>query len=28
MDAVGARLQVDGVGSFEASFTQLLEQTA
>ena len=28
MDAVGERLQVDGVGSFEASFTQLLEQTA
>jgi transaldolase len=28
MDAVGERLQVDGVDSFEASFTQLLEQTA
>ncbi|MGK2952981.1 MAG: transaldolase [Thiobacillus sp.] len=28
MDAVGERLQVDGVGSFEASFSQLLEQTA
>ena len=28
MDAVGERLQVDGVGSFEASFTQLLEQAA
>jgi transaldolase len=28
MDAVGERLQVDGVNSFAASFTQLLEQTA
>ncbi|KVW93415.1 transaldolase [Thiobacillus denitrificans] len=28
MDTVGERLQVDGVDSFEASFTQLLEQTA
>lgn len=28
MDAVGERLQVDGVNSFEASFTKLLEQTA
>ena len=27
LDAVGERLQVDGVGSFEAAFTQLLEQT-
>jgi transaldolase len=28
MDAVGERLQVDGVNSFQASFTKLLEQTA
>lgn len=28
LDAVGERLQVDGVNSFEASFTKLLEQTA
>ncbi|MCD6705678.1 MAG: transaldolase [Thiobacillus sp.] len=28
MDAVGERLQIDGVNSFEASFTKLLEQTA
>ena len=28
MDAVGERLQIDGVGSFAAAFTKLLEQTA
>jgi len=28
LDAVGERLQVDGVNSFEASFGKLLEQTA
>jgi transaldolase len=28
LDAVGERLQVDGVDSFEASFTKLLEQAA